>query len=68
MSNNPFSRKRVLDDVLAALPAIGMIVGAVAGVGLGVLNPQEVGRRVRGGRIGAGLVIGILLRVMLRRD
>lgn len=68
MSNNPFSRKRVLDDVLAALPAIGMIVGAVAGVGLGLLNPEGSVVAFAGVGIGAGLVIGIFLRVMLRRD
>ncbi len=60
--NSPFARKRAKGDLVNALPAVGMVLGAVLGVlyGLsrGVGGPVTCG----GIGIGAGLVLGIALR------
>ena len=63
----PFSRRRLRDDLVSALPAIGMIVGAVAGAGLGLLNPDASAVGYAGVGIGAGLLLGLFLRVVFRR-
>ena len=63
----PFSRRRLRDDLVSALPAIGMIVGAVAGAGLGLLNPDASAVSFAGIGIAAGLVLGLFLRVLFRR-
>ena len=67
MSNMPFSRRTLRDDLVSALPAIGMIVGAVAGAGLGLLNPDASVVGYAGVGIGAGLLLGLFLRVVFRR-
>ena len=61
-ANSPFSPRRARDDVLNALPAIGMVVGAVVGVLLGAL--QGVGGPVSLG--GLSIVVGLLLGVVGR--
>jgi Na+/proline symporter len=68
VSNTPFSRKRFRDDFVAALPAVGMIVGAVLGVALGLINPDASAVAFGGIGIGAGLLLGVFLRVAFRRD
>jgi hypothetical protein len=68
VSNHPYSRRRVRSDLVTALPAIGMLVGAFAGVGLGLLNPDASAVSFAGIGIGVGLVLGIFLRVVLGRD
>jgi flagellar motor component MotA len=67
VSNNPFSRKRFRDDFVSALPAVGMIVGAVAGVVLGLINPDASAVAFAGIGIFVGLVLGVFLRVVFRR-
>ena len=67
MSNTPFSRKRLRDDLVTALPAVGMIVGAVLGVVLGLINPDASAVGFAGIGIGVGLVLGIFLRAVFRR-
>jgi hypothetical protein len=66
VSNSPFSPRRARADLVAALPAVGMFVGALLGVLLGLT--RDVGGPVALGGlgIGAGLVVGLLLRVALR--
>ena len=68
MSNTPFSPKRFRDDFVASLPAVGMILGAVIGAGLGLINPDASTVAFAGIGIGVGLVLGIFLRVVFRRD
>lgn len=68
MSNTPFSPKRFRDDFIAALPAVGMIVGAVLGVVLGLVNPDASAVAFGGIGIGAGLLLGVFLRAVFRRD
>jgi hypothetical protein len=68
VSNTPFSPKRVREDIVAALPAIGMLLGAVIGVVLGVVNPVASAVAFAGVGIGVGLVLGLFLRVVFRRD
>ena len=65
-SNSPFSRRRVRADLLAGLPAACMFLGAVLGVL--VRLGQGFGAAVATGGIGigAGLLIGLLLRVAFR--
>ena len=63
----PFYRRHLKDDVVSALPAIGMIVGAVAGAGLGLLSPDGSAVGYAGVGIGAGLLLGLFLRVVFRR-
>ena len=67
MSNAPFSPKRFRDDFVAALPAVGMIVGAVAGGVLGAINPDASAVAFGGIGIAVGLVLGIFLRVVFKR-
>lgn len=66
VSNSPFSARRARADLVAALPAVGMFVGALLGVVLGLT--RGVGGPVSLGGLGiaAGLVVGLLLRVALR--
>lgn len=68
MSNTPFSPKRLRDDLVAALPAIGMVLGAVGGVVLGLVNPDESAVAFAGIGIVAGLVLGVFLRAVFRND
>jgi hypothetical protein len=65
-SNSPFAPKRAKGDLLNALPAIGMVVGAVVGVLLGAA--QGVGGPVSLGGAGivVGLVLGLVGRALLR--
>jgi hypothetical protein len=56
------------DDVVAALPAIGMLVGAGAGLALGVVNPDASAVGFAGIGIAVGLVLGVFLRLVFRRD
>jgi hypothetical protein len=62
----PFSRHRRRADLVAALPAFGMIVGAVLGAGLGLLNRDASAVLFGGVGIGAGLLLGLFLRVAFR--
>jgi outer membrane lipoprotein SlyB len=64
--NDPFSRRRVGRDLVNALPAIGMIVGAVAGGVLGLVNPDGSAVQFAGVGIVAGLLVGAFLRVVFR--
>ena len=66
--SNPFSGRRVRHDLVNSLPAIGMILGALAGAGLGLLNPDASAVEYAGWGIGAGLVLGLFLRLVWRRD
>ena len=68
MSNQPFSRRRVRTDLVSALPAIGMLLGAVLGAGLGLVNPDGSAVSFAGIGIAVGLVLGLFLRVVLTRD
>lgn len=61
-SNSPFAPKRAKGDVLNALPALGMVAGAVIGVTIGAL--QGVGGPVSLG--GAGIAVGLLLGLVGR--
>jgi len=63
----PFSPHRRRADLVSALPALGMIVGAVIGAGLGLLNPDASAVLFGGIGIGAGLVLGLFLRGVFRR-
>ena len=67
MSNNPFSPRRRREDFVSSLPAAGMILGAVLGAGLGLLNPDASAVAFAGVGIGVGLVLGLFLRVVFRR-
>jgi len=66
VSNMPFSRHRCRADLVSAFPALGMIVGAVAGAGLGLLNPDASAVLFGGIGIAVGLVLGLFLRVVFR--
>ena len=68
MSNTPFSRRRFRADLISAMPAVGMILGALAGGGLGLANPDASTVAFAGIGIGAGLVLGVFLRAVFRRD
>jgi hypothetical protein len=68
VSNQPYSRRRLRTDLVTALPAIGMLLGAVLGAGLGLLNPDASAVSFAGIGIGVGLVLGLFLRVVLKRD
>jgi hypothetical protein len=65
-SNSPFAPKRAKGDLLNALPAVGMVTGAVLGVGVGAL--QGVGGPVSlgGAGIAVGLALGLLGRAVWR--
>lgn len=67
-TNSPFSPKRARDDLVAALPAIGMVVGAVVGAAVGAT--QGVGGPVAGGGLGiaAGLGLGAAGRLLLHKE
>ena len=67
MSNTPFSRKRLRDDLVTSLPASGMILGAVLGAGLGLINPDASAVAFGGIGIVVGLVLGLFLRAVFRR-
>jgi hypothetical protein len=54
-------------DLVNALPAIGMLLGAVVGAALGWLNPDATFVSFGGIGIVAGLVLGLLLRGAFRR-
>jgi hypothetical protein len=62
-SNSPFSPRRARADLVAALPAVGMVLGGVLGVLVGLT--QGVGGPVSMGGVGiaAGLLVGWLLRI-----
>jgi hypothetical protein len=66
MSNNPFSRRRFRHDFVGALPAVGMILGALAGLALGLVNPDASAVAFAGIGIVVGLVLGIFLRWTFR--
>lgn len=68
MSNTPFSRHRIRRDLVSALPAVGMFLGAVGGVGLGLLNPAASAVSFAGIGIIVGLVLGIFLRLVFHRE
>ena len=65
-SNSPFAPKRAKGDVLNALPAIGMVVGAVLGVALGMLRGEGGPVSFGGVGIAVGLVLGLVGRALLR--
>lgn len=68
MSNTPFSRRHFRRDLVTALPAVGMILGAVLGLVLGLVNPDASAVEFAGIGIAVGLVLGIFLRAVFRRD
>lgn len=65
-SNSPFSPRRARRDLLNAMPALCMILGAVAGAIAGAIQ----GGTVTGGGLGivGGLVVGLAGRWLFRRD
>ena len=67
MSNQPYSRRRLGTDLVSALPAIGMLLGAFAGAGLGRVNPDASAVAFAGIGIAVGFVLGLFLRAVLRR-
>ena len=67
-SSSPFSPGRVRADLVTGLPALGMVVGAVLGAGLGMLNPDASAVAFGGIGIAVGLVLGLFLRVVFRDD
>jgi hypothetical protein len=67
VSNTPFSPRRARADLVSALPGIGMILGAVAGVLLGLVNPDASAVGFGGVGSATGLVPGLFLRVVFRR-
>ena len=67
MSNNPFSRRRWPTDLVNALPAAGMILGALGGLGLSLLNPDASAVSFAGIGIAVGLGLGLFLRMAFRR-
>ena len=54
--------------MVAALPAIGMIAGAVLGAVLGFVNPDASPVLFGGIGIAAGLVLGLFLREVFSED
>ncbi len=67
MSNVPFSPRRARRDLVTALPAIGIILGALGGLVLGLVNPEASAIAYAGIGIGVGLVLGVFLRAVFRR-
>ena len=67
MNNQLYSPTRRRADVVAALPAIGMLLGAVAGLVLGLVNPDASAVSFAGIGICVGLVLGAFLRLVFRR-
>ena len=63
-SFGPFSARRARSDLVDALPALCMVLGAVLGAGAGAFRELS-GGAVTGGGLGIviGLVLGLLLRV-----
>lgn len=61
-SNRPFSARRVRRDLVNAMPALGMVVGAMAGALAGA--GQGSAGAVTGGGLGiaGGLVVGLVGR------
>ena len=68
MSNTPFSPQRRRADVVAALPAIGMILGAVLGAVMGFVNRDASPVLFGGIGIAVGLVLGLFLREVFSED
>ena len=66
-SNTPFSARRLRHDFLDALPAVGIVLGAVVGVLVGAVVAGW--SMVASGGIGilAGLVLGVLFRSASKR-
>lgn len=62
MQHDPFSPQRAARDLLDALPAVGILLGALGGALVGALDPA--GSVVTGAGIGivAGLCLGLLVR------
>jgi hypothetical protein len=67
-SSSPFSPGRARADLVTGLPAVGMVVGAVLGAGLGMLNPDASAVGFGGIGIAVGLVLGVFLRMAFRHD
>jgi hypothetical protein len=65
-TNSPFAPKRAKDDLLNALPAIGMVVGAVLGVLLGLVRGVGGPVSLGGAGIALGLALGLVGRALLR--
>ena len=66
-SGAPFSPRRRRDDLVNALPALGMVLGAALGAVLGLLRGVGGPVALGGTGIVAGLVLGLLLRASLSR-
>lgn len=67
-SNGPFSSRRARRDLVNAMPALGMVLGAFAGAVAGAT--QGSGGTVTGGGLGiaGGLVVGVAGRWLFRQD
>lgn len=65
-TNSPFAPKRAKRDLLNALPAIGMMVGAVLGVLLGAVRGVGGPVSLGGAGIALGLCLGLVGRTLLR--
>jgi uncharacterized membrane protein YoaK (UPF0700 family) len=63
----PFSPRRRRDDVVNALPALGMVLGATLGALLGMVRGVGGPVTLGGAGIAVGLVLGLLLRAYLSR-
>jgi len=63
----PFSPRRRRDDVVNALPALGMVLGATLGALLGLVRGVGGPVTLGGAGIAIGLVLGLLLRAYLSR-
>lgn len=66
-SNSPFAPRRVQHDLRNALPALGMLLGAAVGVGLGFVRGVGGPVALGGAGIAVGLCLGLVLRVLLPR-
>lgn len=67
-TNGPFSPKRARRDLVNAMPALCMVLGAVAGALAGAT--QGSGSTVTGGGLGiaGGLVVGLTGRWLFGQD
>lgn len=63
----PFSPRRRRDDVVNALPALGMVIGATLGALLGMVRGVGGPVTLGGAGIAVGLVLGLVLRAYLSR-
>ena len=63
----PFSPRRRRDDVVNALPALGMVIGATLGALLGMVRGVGGPMTLGGAGITVGLVLGLVLRAYLSR-